>query len=137
MRDRIPVMQAIASVFGIKLIPANMEKLSNKKRFELEKRLADFAELGSIYRKKLDKGQMNEKTYLQKIDFIKNKRRKLIQDFGEVLDMPSKDEDQLENGAFLYQTQKQIIDKYKSIEDFIIQIEKENGNWNKNFQTGQ
>lgn len=137
VRDRIPVMQAIASVFGIKLIPANMEKLSNKKRFELEKRLADFAELGSIYRKKLDKGQMNEKTYLQKIDFIKNKRRKLIQDFGEVLDMPSKDEDQLENGAFLYQTQKQIIDKYKSIEDFIIQIEKENGNWNKNFQTGQ
>ena len=71
------------------------------------------------------------------LEFIKNKRRKLIQDFGEVLDMPSKDEDQLENGAFLYQTQKQIIDKYKSIEDFIIQIEKENGNWNKNFQTGQ
>ena len=27
VRDRIPVMQAIASVFGIKLIPANMEKL--------------------------------------------------------------------------------------------------------------
>ena len=54
-----------------------------------------------------------------------------------ILDMPDKDEDQLENGAFLYQTQQQLVDKYKSIEDFIINTEKENGNWDRDFQTGQ
>ena len=74
---------------------------------------------------------------MQKIEFIINKRRKLIQKFEGILDMPDKDEDQLENGAFLYQTQQQLVDKYKSIEDFIINIEKENGNWDRNFQTGQ
>jgi len=127
LRDKLPVWQAVAATFGIKLIPANMEKLQNRAVFALEKDLGDLAEQGAIARRKLDKGGMNEKEYYTLIERIKRKRKKLIDKFDEVLDMP--DTDILDSGHFLYYSQEQIIDNHKSIEDFIINLEKENGNW--------
>ena len=43
--------------------------------------------------------------------------------------MTDKDEDVLDSGHFLYHSEQDIIDTNKSIEDFIIEIEKANGNW--------
>ena len=129
LRDRIPVMQAVASVFGIKLVPADMEKLEDRAVLALEKKLAELAELGSIARKKLDRGAMNEKEYQGLIKQVERERKKLIDEFNEVLEMPDKDKDVLKSGHFLYHSEQDIIDTNKSIEDFIIEIEKANGNW--------
>lgn len=129
LRDRLPVMQAVAAVFGIKLIPANMEKMQDRARFALDKKLADLMELASISRRKLDRGAMNEKEYKALVKRVERERGKLIDEFNDVLAMPDKDKDVLKSGHFLYHSEQDIIDTNKSIEDFIIELEKENGNW--------
>ena len=129
--DNLTPIQAILDTLGVKLKPANLEKLQARKVAEMNRKLEALqqqsSEIYSKYIKKTatlrDPTGYSKEDYLRDIKKIQKQREKIVKEYDEIFSyvFKEKKDDPLENGSWPLLTDDQIKKMNNNIYNYIEQ----------------
>jgi hypothetical protein len=127
--DDLTRVQAVLDTLGVKLKPANLQKLKNRKVAEMGRKLEALqqrsSEMYSKYIKKTatlkDPTGYSKEDYLRDIKKIQKQREKIIKEYKDIFtyDFDKKENDPLENGSWPLLTDGQIKKMNNDIYNYI------------------